>query len=375
MPESSSAFTIAEQTGRKRVLILKERALPYRPFTLSGSMRAETTWYPGNPIASMQVLGNEEAPTTITGRWSDRFLRSIDDEGRAVQASAIALLGIGGAGATQPVANVVELAKTVDSIRREGQIVEVTWDRQIRHGIVEQFVQNWDRAEILNWEITFKWISQGEREVPISFALEVDQKSLSAKFNTLYDQLHTSLEAPFSLVEDIQRALDEMDAIISDAIGSITDTTAKITDAVLTPATAIKRTLAAMETIKEGALRIENIVSSKAARALINTDEIDALSQGQTLTAEAYVRGVKISARSLKTTASEENDALTRRDDEQDILAVFTAHTNVDLRDVSTRFYGTQEEWRRLLKYNGLTSSKLTAGMFIMVPRLINSGV
>jgi len=375
MPESSSAFTIAEQTGRKRVLILKERALPYRPFTLSGSMRAETTWYPGNPIASMQVLGNEEAPTTITGRWADRFLRSIDDEGRAVQASAIALLGTGGAGATQPVANVVELAKTVDSIRREGQVVEVTWDQQIRHGIVEQFVQNWDRAEILNWEITFKWISQGEREVPISFALEVDQKSLSAKFNTLYDQLHTSLAAPFSLVEDIQRALDEMDAIISDAIGSITDTTANITDAVLTPATAVKRTLAAMETIKEGALRIENIVSSKAARALINTDEIDALSQGQTLTAESYVRGVKISARLLKTTAAEQNDTLTRRDDEQEILAVFTAHTNMDLRDVSTRFYGTQEEWRRLLKYNGLTSSKLLAGMFIMVPRLINSSV
>jgi hypothetical protein len=375
MPESSSAFTIAEQTGRKRVLILKERALPYRPFTLSGSMRAETTWYPGNPIASMQVLGNEEAPTTITGRWADRFLRSIDDEGRAVQASAIALLGTGGAGATQPVANVVELAKTVDSIRREGQVVEVTWDQQIRHGIVEQFVQIWDRAEILNWEITFKWISQGEREVPISFALEVDQKSLSAKFNTLYDQLHTSLAAPFSLVEDIQRALDEMDAIISDAIGSITDTTANITDAVLTPATAVKRTLAAMETIKEGALRIENIVSSKAARALINTDEIDALSQGQTLTAESYVRGVKISARLLKTTAAEQNDTLTRRDDEQEILAVFTAHTNMDLRDVSTRFYGTQEEWRRLLKYNGLTSSKLLAGMFIMVPRLINSGV
>jgi hypothetical protein len=375
MPESSSAFTIAEQTGRKRVLILKERALPYRPFTLSGSMRAETTWYPGNPIASMQVLGNEEAPTTITGRWADRFLRSIDDEGRAVQASAIALLGTGGAGATQPVANVVELAKTVDSIRREGQVVEVTWDQQIRHGIVEQFVQNWDRAEILNWEITFKWISQGEREVPISFALEVDQKSLSAKFNTLYDQLHTSLAAPFSLVEDIERALDEMDAIISDAIGSITDTTANITDAVLTPATAVKRTLAAMETIKEGALRIENIVSSKAARALINTDEIDALSQGQTLTAESYVRGVKISARLLKTTAAEQNDTLTRRDDEQEILAVFTAHTNMDLRDVSTRFYGTQEEWRRLLKYNGLTSSKLLAGMFIMVPRLINSGV
>jgi len=323
----------------------------------------------------MQVLGNEEAPTTITGRWADRFLRSIDDEGRAVQASAIALLGTGGAGATQPVANVVELAKTVDSIRREGQVVEVTWDQQIRHGIVEQFVQNWDRAEILNWEITFKWISQGEREVPISFALEVDQKSLSAKFNTLYDQLHTSLAAPFSLVEDIERALDEMDAIISDAIGSITDTTANITDAVLTPATAVKRTLAAMETIKEGALRIENIVSSKAARALINTDEIDALSQGQTLTAESYVRGVKISARLLKTTAAEQNDTLTRRDDEQEILAVFTAHTNMDLRDVSTRFYGTQEEWRRLLKYNGLTSSKLLAGMFIMVPRLINSGV
>lgn len=375
MGDGSSTFTIAELTGRQRILILRERALPYRPFSLTGAMRTTTTWYPGNPIASLQVLGNEEEPTTINGTWKDRFLRSIDDDGRAVIPQAVALLGIQGSGATQQVANVVELAKTVDSIRKEGQLIEVTWDQQVRHGILKQFKQNWMRPEVLEWEMTFEWNSQGEQEVPISFALEVDQNSMSADFNTLSDQLVTAAQAPFPLVEDFQRSLTQMTMTITDAVGSITDTTFHITNAVLAPADAAKRTLAALETIKDGALRIENLVMSRVARSVISTEDIESIGLGETLTSESYCRGLRHSARSLRMTAAERGDELSRRGTEQEILAVFTAHENTDLRDVSMRFYQTQEEWRRLLKYNGLISSKLTAGMFILIPKLRTTGV
>lgn len=375
MGDGSSTFTIAEQTGRKRTLILRERALPYRPFTLSGSMRTTTTWYPGNPIASMQVLGNEEDSTTISGTWKDRFLRSVDDNGRAVQPDAVALLGVQGSG-SQQVANVVELAKTVDSIRREGQLLEVTWDQQVRHGILKSFKQNWMRPEVLEWEIVFEWISQGEKEVPIAFSLEVDQQSMTADFNTLSDKLKEATTSnPFPLVEDFQRSLTTMTDTIESAVASVSDTTANITSAVLTPADAAKRTLAALETIKNEAFALENLVTSRVARSIISTDDIETISVGQTLTAESYVRGIKDSSRQLRTTAATKSDELSKRGGEQEILAVFTAHENTDLRDVSQRFYGTQEEWRRLLQYNGLTSSKLTAGMFILIPKLRTSGV
>ena len=57
------------------VLNLTRRALPYRPFTLKGSQRNEITWYPGNPIGSLQVLGPTESDTSVSGVWKDVFIK------------------------------------------------------------------------------------------------------------------------------------------------------------------------------------------------------------------------------------------------------------------------------------------------------------
>src|SRR5262245_24990140 len=81
----ASSFTIeelsTEDVRKNRVVRLIGRALPYRPITFSGTMRHDITWYPGNPEATIQVLGAAEDPTTINGRWSDRWLGSEEDLG------------------------------------------------------------------------------------------------------------------------------------------------------------------------------------------------------------------------------------------------------------------------------------------------------
>ena len=41
----------------------------------------------------------------------------------------------------------------------------------------------------------------------------------------------------------------------------------------------------------------------------------------------------------------------------------------MDLRQVSQDVYGTPFEWRALMDYNGLTSSGLSAGQQVVVPR------
>jgi hypothetical protein len=37
---------------------------------------------------------------------------------------------------------------------------------------------------------------------------------------------------------------------------------------------------------------------------------------------------------------------------------------------VSTAFYGTPDEWGRLLEFNALTTSKLSSGQVVFVPKL-----
>jgi hypothetical protein len=48
---------------------------------------------------------------------------------------------------------------------------------------------------------------------------------------------------------------------------------------------------------------------------------------------------------------------------------VRTAMEGMDLRQVSQDVYGTPFEWRALMDYNGLTSSGLSAGQQVVVPR------
>ena len=72
------------------------------------------------------------------------------------------------------------------------------------------------------------------------------------------------------------------------------------------------------------------------------------------------------------------NNALTRYSLEQqlqqELLASFVAAQNMDLRDVSTRYYGTPDNWQQLMQFNGFASSKLNAGDLVWVPKQGNNG-
>ena len=56
---SPSSLVIATLPGApvQMSLTLQGRALPYQGLELEGTMRAELTWYPGNGVASVQMLG------------------------------------------------------------------------------------------------------------------------------------------------------------------------------------------------------------------------------------------------------------------------------------------------------------------------------
>ena len=52
------------------------------------------------------------------------------------------------------------------------------------------------------------------------------------------------------------------------------------------------------------------------------------------------------------------------------MLSVFVAQEDQDLRRVSTQFYGNPNAWRELAVYNDLPTSKLYAGQLIFVPQI-----
>jgi hypothetical protein len=368
-----STFTIQElssQTGNAGAnsLVLAGRALPHRPYRLSGEMRAESTWYPGRPAATLQMLGAKENESTIGGWWKDRFIKPTTDFGTTVQPS-----GIAEANGVQ-VADVMALAKFVDAIRRRGQLIEVTWDELTRQGYLRKFEQNWHRREDLEWEITFEWISQEKTLPPVGFHTQFSQSDLLANLQTALTSIQAAAIAPFQTIEAFNNAIDVATSQLSDAVDSIANASANIATAALSPVDAARRTLSALNSIVDGSNEIIDAVQNVPPLALINSP-IDVLGEGDALLASSFGRGLIRSAQNSRSIAADNIDQFRVQAEQQDVIAVFTARDVQDLRSISTQFYGTQEEWKRIMQFNGLSTSQLTAGEVVFVPRLTTTGV
>jgi len=366
-----TAFRIVELTGAKRTLELRGRALPYQGFTLEGKQRAEFTWYPGNPVATIQMLGTEESPSTLNGIWKDRFIKTVDFFGQAVETpQGIALFN------GRQVADALALTQAVDQIRLGGQLLQVTWDEQVRDGILIRFKAVWTRREDVTWEMEFQWSSRGEAKQPVTFLVAPTIDTLAARLREKVDALIARADPLFEVRDFILRNLDrnltELDTIASSVESSVT----ALADLRLTPQQAAERTLASFESVKAAASNIVAIFDAQPASEVevAGTADTTTVPQnlGRTLYVDAWCRGVRKEARALELLSADETERLRALLDEDDLLAAFIARADSDLRDVSTQFYGNQGGWRRLRKYNNLHSSRLIAGDLILVPKLIS---
>lgn len=392
-----SSFLIETQTGPKRTLELRGRALPYRGLAFEGTTRAEVTWFPGNAVGSLQVMGTEESPTTANGQWKDRFIMSSTDEGVSVQPDGIALFN------GQQVASAKALVDAVELIRSSGQLIKLTWDAFTRTGIIKRFKANLQRIEDIEWEMEFLWNSRGQVVTPVTLPTSVVVESFAQKVQNLAAALKGRLKPPaaFNLVAGFSKQLEALMSSIDDAALDIQNTaTASIATllspvdvlenaialaerAILSPLEAIQRSIAAAVQVQNKAQEIVDFVESVPSAAVVQltSTEMTAFNAGYlpsptaavpfatALGADQWRRGVKNAARALAVETAQDAEVL-RQQQRSDLLAVFTARGSMDLRQVAQQFYGTVDEWRRIMQFNNFGSSELAAGQMVLVPKL-----
>ncbi len=363
-----SSFTIVtlDDNGKpiQPTLELAGRALPYQGLELEGSMRAEFTWYPGNAVATVQMLGATEKATTIKGTWKDRFIKSATDEGAAVQPTGVAKFN------NSPVFDVLDLANKVERMRLSGRLLEVKWDSIVRHGILMRFRQSWVRIEDLEWEMEFQWISRGEPQSPPSLPSSVTTDTFAQNMRNLVDAFKTATQPPpeLQVVADFTAEIQAASEVIDDAVLEMQNAAINATSLVLAPAAAAEAALAAAKSIQDAADQVIETVETFPPLQLISSSE--PLSLGDELSADSYSRGIKRAAMAFRYLCAEEGETL-RASVQQDILlASFIARSPTDLRDVSTRYYGDSDQWRFLMQYNNLPSSLLEVGTLVLVPKL-----
>lgn len=401
---TGTAFVIRELTGEKRTVTLRGRGLPFRPFTLSGSMRHEITWYPGSPEGVLQVMGATLEPTTVNGRWSDRFISLESDEDEVLEAIntqniagqavrdptdddrapiSISTPGVGSLEAA--VNNVREVVDIIDSIRRHGQIIEVVWGNQLRRGIMSKFTEKWQTNQDLEWEMSFVWTSQDVEELDnievetrnkydLNQALDRADDSLSiitakpftappselSRFGAIKAATKDVLDAAEEPFKNIARLITDVQSGILD----VEDTAIQISRSVVGAVTSAKRIAGAWTFLEQRANDLALLLDTVEDAIALNEFE-DA---GERLASRKDTRDRRRGARRIAGDSARQKDAALKAL-RPELIRAFTAREGQDLRDVATEFYGTPDGWRGLRRYNNLSDSRLSAGQLVLVPR------
>lgn len=367
----ASEWRVKELTGSKRQLVFAGRALPYRPVTFSGTMAAEFTWYPGNPEATVQVLGAREDETTFNGVWKDRFVRESDANGNF---TAVAKLN-----GTQ-LGSVADIEEAVDSFRRQGQLLEVQWGRVVRHGLLTRFVRKWDRVEDLDWEATFTWTGYGEQPSSAVLSNQTDVGRLKADMDALYDVLQLAHAAnPFDFVGSVGgvgAAIEAAVAQIGDRVNEVTDAVGQVAGATADAPSVARRLSGVYQSIRESSQQLLGVLRAQPPASVFNFaggepglgGEDSQPTFGEQLLAEKYVRDLYDAGARMRRLAAEQQFQAAKLV-VPTLIAIYVAKDGDDLRLVARAYYGSQEQWRGLATFNGLDSSALSTGQTVLVPR------
>lgn len=365
----ASPFVILEQTGDERLLTLRGRALPYRPFTLSGSQRNTVEWYPGNPVGVLQVYGAKEETTTINGQWKDVFLGL----GDSAMPNNKPYADVESSSRVDTLLTAMDLAELVDDIRRKGQVVVVTWLNQYRYGVLSRFTQKWHTGHDLEWEIEFTWVSQDNvntlKQIPFTNSVaSSDMADVPNQVFAITDQIIPASES-FSTAFDpsAQDIVDEIDNATANVVGLAND----LADAVLQVSQYATTTSDAQRRLS-GVLDTMKINASEVREAYQNADGVRLNlggSFGETLADRSTMRQQAGIADSAAVVAAAQQKTMITALTAQ-VLAVFQARDGDDLRKISQIYYGTPDDWQSLMVYNDLDDDQLSAGQIIIVPTI-----
>jgi nucleoid-associated protein YgaU len=374
---------IEELTGQRRKLVLQERALPYRPLKMSGEQGHSLTWYPGNPVASIQILGAREDETTIEGQWKDRFIGRPLSRGSATVWPASITDPSGAVGAVRSVGDLVEF---VNDFRRQGQQVEMRWDEIQRKGIIARFEHNWLNIHDVEFSIKFVW-AQISADVEVPLALTVSAPAdIATRQRILGDDVQAEADAMDLANDDFLSKLKEALRNVQGAIQSVVNTAQQNIDGVLAIADTLRRFASLAEFTKAEAFRViqqtQNQVAALGIKLPVTVVQgagpgglpLVTVNRGQPSAAKvtAFVaqnRATRVSARNLRGEVARQADDLAGQVGDRQVFAVIIARAGDDLRGISTRVYGTPNEWRSIATFNGLHASQLTGGEVLLVPR------
>lgn len=351
---------IEQLTGKKRRVIIDGRALPLQEpgLVLEAEMRHETDWLPGNPEATLQVFGLKLEPTTISGRWSDRFFARGDAVG-AIN------------GQQQPTAQA--LVDAITTLHEEGQVLSFRWGPVKRFGILDKWKVTYGYVETdIHWEMTFEWISKtGELLGTVALPSRGLQDQLATLANGS-NQLQNLVQNPQNINHPtFLESVRQKAQAIADEVSSMGDTVANFASGVQARADSAQQMVGKLTEGIQSATSLIDETQARVYAELVGLEDVAQATVGQTLAAYNWCADL------FTTGGSFRRDAVlfwadTRERLGSDVIAVHAARDREDLRAVSIQYYGNPDGWVDIMKFNGLDTDILQPGQQVLIPRLNN---
>lgn len=352
----SDVFSIVELSGPRREVHLYDRALPYKGLATPTTQRHVIRWYPGSPVATIQVLGPTAGPWKAEGMWKTMYLAA----GKSAD-----LRGFEDIDNRNFTVTAEDLVAAIRRICTDGQQLEVTWGPEVRRGILADFTPEWDIIEDIRWTMEFVWSQVGAEGARRATAT-IDRAAA------------------------VSRALLDFDAVMAEQPRAVTNGSGILAAASTVRATgnafaaqlakaqgATTETIAGVQAVKAAG---ELVV--QACRALLRGDltdlpyydlcPVDDLAS--VLAVETWRRDTAASTRTVAAESRKATNGLADRA-EPGSLAVVTVTAGVSLRTLALEWYGSADAWTLIADANGLVGAMPPVGTRLRIPRPPGQGI
>lgn len=373
----STELVIEEKDPYGRRYTLRGRAMPYRGVSWGGSQHFKRQDYPGNPVATMQVLGSRESQQTkLNGTWKNKYIAGtvrIDDKGDGL--SVIDLPRLDDPDTAE------QAIQLFHRIRRRGKILRVSWGGEVRIGLLAEFTATYDRLQDAEWEMTFEWLAKDD-DVAL---LAAESPPLPSTGFDLFKAIAKALaivQAAVDLSRSFQATLVNFIKELGETVNAFVDAFGEIASLATLPA----RLLGALKAAAQSVL--DNIESIRSSFTRRKPSSLEAPARLQLTTGSQDVTSPRKSSRSgatqkadaVRKIADLDNALVELRDYVVDVVASsenryeppatrqVTARAGETAFQIAAREYGSPDFANYVLVANNLVNARLPAGTVLKIP-------
>lgn len=354
-PDFPDGFEIVEivEGKEQKPFMLVGSFMPMQPFPWEVEQRIVKNYYPGNPEAVAQLFGAKEGDLTIHGRFKDKRFKDPSYYGASY-----------------------EFAKYLEGVARRGNLLKFgfvgpggSW---IRWGYLEKPQFKMNKLSWIEYTLNFFVVSVNRPKNNYFAAKEkVAPDHLNSNLlNAGQNFTNTAAKIPTSMPQSLADKINGLTSKVASAVNNVTNFVQNIINQGMALDMAAQRALGLIKNAQA------NLSSMKRQIDQTAHDFTHLSSQGNNpgMTRDTYENLAFIY--SLVSTAVSVGQVLTQMKAlfESIAITVPLARHKVQgtetLQKISVQYYGTVDDWDKIYTHNNLTTTVLTPGQILEIPRL-----